>query len=191
MHVAANHTPLHAAPQNTLESCSEVFAQEYALNGRDESILVAMKVAYVRLVAFALFVISFFLPAINMHSGGPGPGVIPGWTCAWFASLIAPIALVNSLGQGIHAEAIMLPASGLVNDLFLAICSLGFWPRLRRTRLVLAALMLPCFITTWVFFASSKTVPLVGHFLWIAACILVAVPDAVDVFRKKERSPDA
>lgn len=171
----------------TSRRAAQLGAKVIAQSGMAGSILVAMKAAYLRLAAFAIFVVSYFLPAINMGSGGPGPGVMRGWTCAWFASLIAPMALVKSIGQGLHAEAIQIPMSGLINYLFLAVCILGFWPRLRRTRLVLAALMLPCFIVTWEYFAPAKIVPLIGHFLWIGACVLVEVPDALDVLRKKER----
>jgi len=149
-----------------------------------------MKTAYIRLAAFALFALSFFLPAIRMDASGPAPhpasDAMIGWMCAWFASILVPIGLIKSLGQGIEGETIFLPMSGLINYLFLAVCILSFWPRLRRTRLILEALMLPCFIATWIFFSSSKTTPLIGHFLWLAACVLVAVPDAVRLSRNKE-----
>ncbi len=121
-----------------------------------------------------------------MGTSGPGSGPLAGWGCAFVASVMAPVALIKSLGQGVDTNELLIPVSGLVNYLFLAVCVLGFWPRFRRTRLVLGALMLPSFAATWMFFASSKTKPLAGHFLWIAACVLLMIPDAVSALRKTE-----
>jgi hypothetical protein len=147
-----------------------------------------MKAAYIRLAALVLFVVSYFLPAIQMGTSGPGSGPLAGWGCAFVASVMAPVALIKSLGQGVDTNELLIPVSGLVNYLFVAVCVLGFWTRFRRTRLVLAGLMLPCFAATWIFFASSKTKPLAGHFLWIGACVLLVIPDVVNALRKTEES---
>ena len=140
----------------------------------------------VRLAAFVCYLISFSLPAIQMvdTSGGPGSGAVEGWACAFIASITAFIGLARAVGQGMDGDTLLIPLSGMLNYLFIAICILSIWPRLRRTRLVLGALMLPCFAATWIFFAHTHTRPLVGHFVWVAACVLVVVPDAVDALRE-------
>jgi hypothetical protein len=145
-----------------------------------------MKALYVRLAAFAMYVVSFFLPAIQIGSSGPGTGPVDGWWCAFAASVIAPLALVRLFlfAQSVDFKDVLISFSGLVNWLFLAVCVLSFWPRFRRTRIVLGALMLPCFAATWIFLATSQTKPLAGHFVWIAACILVVIPDTVNAFHK-------
>jgi hypothetical protein len=84
-----------------------------------------------------------------------------------------------------------VPVSGLVNYLFLAACVLSFWPRFTRTRIVLGALMLPCFAATWIFFVTSPAKPLVGHFIWIAACVVLLIPDAVNAVRRSARAAAA
>jgi hypothetical protein len=91
----------------------------------------------VRLAAFFVYIVSYFLPAIQMGTSGPGSGPMAGWECAFIASVTAPIALIKSLGQDVGGKQLLVPVSGLVNYLFLAVCVLGFWPRFRRTRLVL------------------------------------------------------
>jgi hypothetical protein len=145
-----------------------------------------MKALYIRLAALALFTVSYFLPAIQMGTSGPGSGPLAGWGCAFVASVMAPIALIKSLGQHVDGKELLVPVSGLVNYLFLAVCVLGFWPRFRRIRLVLGALMLPCFAATWILFASAQMKPLLGHFVWIAACVLLVIPDLVNALRKPE-----
>jgi hypothetical protein len=145
-----------------------------------------MKSWLVRIAALAVFAVSFALPAIRMDSSGPGNQPLKGWMCASFASVLGPKALVQSLSQGVRSEDVLIVLGGLVNYLFLALLVLGFWRRLVRTRLVIGALMLPCFVSTWIFFASSKTTPLIGHFLWIAGAALLVVPDIVSLFRKRE-----
>ena len=138
-----------------------------------------MKTWLIRIAALIVFGVSFALPAIRPADAGASAQPIAGWTCALFASILAPKALASSIGQGIQRDAILVPVSGLVNYLFLAVLVLSSWRRLVRTRLIVGALMILCFIATWVFFATSKVTPLVGHYLWIAGAILFLVPDVV------------
>ncbi|HWE87126.1 MAG TPA: hypothetical protein VG267_19425 [Terracidiphilus sp.] len=145
-----------------------------------------MKPWLIRIAALAVFAGSFALPAIRMAGSGPGNQPLRGWMCASFASILGPKALVQSLSHGVQSEGILISAGGLVNYLFLALLVLALWRRLVRTRLVIGALMLPCFIATWILFASTKTTPLIGHFLWIAGAVLLVVPDIVSLFRKRE-----
>lgn len=145
-----------------------------------------MKSWLVRIAALLIFATSFLLPAIRMANGVSPRDQIPGWTCALIASITGPKALLQSLGQPIPTEDVLIVLSGLVNYLFLAVLVLSFWRRLTRTRLVFGALMIPCFIDTWIFFASQKMTPLAGHYLWIAGAILIVVPDVVNLFLKQK-----
>jgi hypothetical protein len=135
-----------------------------------------MKAGYIRLAAFAVYAISFFMPAARL-AGAANRDALSGWMCAWMASVLGAGQLTLFFRGGFDARELLLPASGLVNYLFVAVCVLSFWQRFRRARLVLGALMMPCFAATWVFFATSHTTPLAGHFVWIAACVLVVIPD--------------
>lgn len=138
-----------------------------------------MKAWLVRIAALVIFAVSFALPAIRPAEADASAQPIAGWTCAVFASILGPKALVQSIGQGIRPEEILIPISGLTNDLFLLILVLSFWRRMLRARLAFGMLYLLCFLDTWIFFAVSKTTPLVGHYVWIAGAILFLVPDVV------------
>lgn len=150
-----------------------------------------MKSWLVRIAALAVFAVSFALPAILLASSGPDNQPLKGWMCASFASILGPKALVQSLGQGVRSEDVLIVLGGLVNYFFLVILVLAFWRPLVRTRLAFGALMLPCFVATWISFASSKTAPLIGHFLWIAGAVLLVVPDIVSLFRKPQTAATA
>jgi len=145
-----------------------------------------MKAWLVRIIALVVFGVSFALPAVRLSGGGPDASPIPGWTCAVFASILGPKSLVQSIGQGVRTEDVLIVVSGLVNYLFLAIVVLSFWRRLVRTRLVTGALMLACFVATWVYFATSHTAPLVGHYLWFGGAMLILVPDLAYFFSRRE-----
>lgn len=143
-----------------------------------------MKAWLIRIAALLIFAASFLLPAIRVANGAPPNDKIPGWTCALVASITGPKAFAQSLGQHIPLEDVLLVLSGLVNYLFLAVFVLSAWRRLVRTRLAIGALIIPCFIATWMFFASQKMTPLAGHYLWIAGAILMVAPDIVALTTK-------
>jgi hypothetical protein len=143
-----------------------------------------MKTWLVRILALVVFGVSFALPAVRLSGGSPGASPIPGWTCAVFASILGPKSLVQSIGQGVRTEDVLIVVSGLVNYLFLAIVVLSFWRRLVRTRLVVGALTLLCFVAAWFYFALSQTTPLVGHYLWFGGAILLLVPDLARFFSR-------
>jgi hypothetical protein len=126
-------------------------------------------------------VISFFLPAVrSVHGAG---GSLCGGLCAAIASVAAPKALLTSLGHKLRTEEILIPIGGVVNYLFLAISVLSIWRRFVRIRIVLGLVMFPCFAAAWMYFAISHMAPLVGHHIWIVACILIVFPDAVSAVR--------
>ncbi len=148
-----------------------------------------MSARIIRVAAFALFAASLFAPAVQTADADRGPATLAGWECAFVASGTTPVALVR--WPGVDAKGLLVPVSGLINYLFLAVTILSFWPRFMRTRLVLEALMLPCFLATWWFFASSHTRPLVGHFLWVVSCVLIAFPDVSGLARGQELTPES
>ncbi len=145
-----------------------------------------MKAWLVRIIALIVFAVSFALPAIRPPASGSAVQPIPGWTCALFASVTGPKALVQSLGQNIPTDDVLVVVAGLANYIFLAVLVLAIWPRLVRTRLIAGVLTLPCFIASWMFFSSQKITPLAGHYLWIAGAILILVPDLARLFRKQD-----
>lgn len=142
-----------------------------------------MKGWLVRIIALVVFGVSFALPAIRVN-GSSNPNQIAGWTCALFASGTGPKALVESLGQHVPLDDVLVVIAGLVNYLFLAILVLCSWRRLVRIRVVLGALTIPCFIASWMFFVSQKVTPLVGHYLWVAGAVLFVAPDMASLFRR-------
>jgi hypothetical protein len=144
-----------------------------------------MKAWLVRIIALIVFAVSFALPAIRPPGSGAAPQPVPGWTCALVASVLGPKALVQSFGQGISREAIAVVTSGLANYLFLVLFVLSFWRRLARIRLLFGTLYLFCFLASWIYFASAKTTPLVGHFLWVAGAFLFLVPDVVILIHQR------
>ena len=148
-----------------------------------------MKAGYIRLTAFAVYAISFFMPAARLADDASRNALL-GWQCAWAATLIGMRELAFFFRGGFYAKELLLPASGLLNLLFIAVCVLSFWPRMTRARLVLGVLMLPCIAATWGFFWISGTKPLAGHFAWVAACVLVVVPDWL-VEPRRRRKTDA
>ena len=135
-----------------------------------------MKAWPVRIAALIVFAVSLMLLAIHMPGSGSGPQFFPGVMCAFLASVVAPGEVLSSPGKA-DLQSFLVVIGGLVNYLYLAILVLGFWPRLVRTRIVIGTLMLPCLVATWVFFAVSKSTPLVGHYLWVASCMLLLLPD--------------
>jgi hypothetical protein len=149
-----------------------------------------MKHWLVRIVAIAVFGVSFALPAVRVGSSGSG-GAHPmaGWMCAAFASVVAVRAFFAAAGQGLNRDAILLPMSGLVNYFFLLILVLGIWRRLVWIRMVLGALMLACFAATWAFFSANQLAPLYGHYLWVTGAILLLVPDVWMVLSRRTQAP--
>lgn len=147
-----------------------------------------MKAWLIRIAAFLVFGVSFLLPAVRPPASGSAVQPIPGWTCALFASVTGPKALVQSLGQKIPTDDILVVVAGVANYLFLGVMVLAIWPRLVRTRLSVGILMLPCFIAAWMFFSSQKMTPLAGHYVWIAGAVLFLMPDLASLFLKQHNA---
>ena len=104
-----------------------------------------------------------------------------GWVCAEFATAMVVTAPITAIRNhtGLDARAFLFPMSGLVNPLVLAYLILCIWRRLVRTRLLIAAAVMICFGATWLLFALTQTIPLIGHFLWVTGAVALFIPDLV------------
>ena len=135
-----------------------------------------------RIIGFVIFVVAFFLPAIQPSDpqGGPGAGPEVGWVCAGFA--LAPSAILLHPAQLLHGAAnkdVTLLFSGWVNPLLLIYLLFSIWRRFVWTRRVLAITVLACLASTWIFFVEVKFIPLIGHYLWVAGILAILAPEVL------------
>jgi hypothetical protein len=158
--------------------------------------------AIVRSIGFALFCVSFFLPAVGLSGGGIGPDHAQGFLCA-LASLALLVAipralLIAAFSHG-HDRPAILPypfvnslevcGAGLVVPLvltYLLLCISGSRGQVAKRRVALAILVgLAC---TWCFLQipnslpeSDKMTPMIGHYLWTAGTLLIVAPELIPV----------
>jgi len=148
-----------------------------------------------RLLAVLTFLVSFFLPAIQLGESGSTVRESPtvGWVCAEFATVMAVAAPLTAIREhaGLDARAFLFPMSGLVNPLVIVYLILCIWRRFVRARLVVAAAIMTCFGATWLLFAKTQTVPLIGHFLWVAGAVALFIPDIVRLASNKDETSAA
>jgi hypothetical protein len=122
------------------------------------------------IAGLALYLTSFFLPAVGGH-----PPMI-GWQCAWLALMI-PFREMSGV------TSLVLLASGLINQLLLIYLSMRTaGARLAaRSRVALSAL---CLIPmSWLFIAMMRQPVGIGHVLWAAGLLLIVLPDLIAFFR--------
>ncbi len=124
---------------------------------------------------------AFFLPSVRPPGSGPGSGPVVGWVCAAFALapsaiFLHPAALFSGTAEN---KELSLLFSGWLNPLLLIYLLFCFFKGFVWTRRVLAAAILLCMASTWIFLAEAQFVPLVGHFLWIAGILTILVPEAM------------
>jgi hypothetical protein len=136
----------------------------------------------IRIIGLVIFVIAFFLPAIQPSDsqGGPGSGSQVGWVCAGFA--LAPSAILLHPAQLLHGAAnkdVTLLFSGWVNPLLLIYLLFSIWRRFVWTRRVLAVAILACLASTWIFFVEVKFIPLIGHYLWVLGILAILAPEVL------------
>jgi hypothetical protein len=161
-----------------------------------------------RWVGIALFVISFFLPAVG-GGGGGGWGFsdqLPGWLCALYSlmaiswSLISMPSSILALIQG-HAgsqemphewfKSLALSGAGLVVPMvliYLLLCLRGQGTKLLLSRRVVASVILAGVIGAWCFLLlpnsppdHDQLTPMIGHFLWTLGIVLILAPEIIPV----------
>jgi hypothetical protein len=135
-------------------------------------------------IGFALYLISYLLPAIGdpEHQPGLETHPIPGYFCAFY-SIVWGVGGLFGLDNGSttkgHYFFLSLLLPGLSNPLFLVYLGLSVSRMAPRTRRVLAFLV-PLFIAaSLVPLIMLPFVPLVGFYLWIAGAFILVAPDIV------------
>lgn len=129
------------------------------------------KIRALQIAGGCLFVLSFFLPAVNMLSdGGWGPhGPVGGFRCAAFAPFFLVSASMNFFGGSITAGhfgmSLLITLSGLVNPLVLIYVVAPFR--------MIAAVVVGCLVASTVATNTGGLEPLVGYFVWVAGALLL------------------
>ena len=108
---------------------------------------------------FGLFVVSFFLPAVDSDLG---------INCAFMA------LWVSTFDSGVGYRLAFFGA--LINPMVLAYFVLRIRHRLRAVRICLAVAILICIPLTWVSLAYIALPVQIGHYVWIAGILLVLWP---------------
>jgi hypothetical protein len=147
-------------------------------------------------IGFALYLISYLLPAIGNPDYQPGvkTHAIPGYFCAFISivwgvgGLFASTSDLTTEGRRLFLS-MLLP--GISNPLFLVYVGLSLSRSAPRIRRVLAFLI-PLFIAaSFITLTLLPFVPLVGFYMWIAGAIITLAPEialGVDEIRSR-RSP--
>ena len=156
-----------------------------------------MRSRILRLVGLFAFLVSFFLPAVNMgDSTNPNP--VRGWLCAvsalLFTAAITHLFEVSSFSEALYEVFGLL--SGWVNILTLIYLVLAFRGRRPRLRRRILGYLLVCLLATLGFFVNAMmatgsdmpvTVLLFGYFVWVGGILLMAIPDLALLHPARER----
>jgi len=121
---------------------------------------------------FALFLMSFCLPAVRS-----GPDTLaPGWMCAWLA-LAAPVDLSSPMEYRW-----ILFACGLINPLLLSYLLLRMFDIARTLRRLIAVVALAFIPLNWTLMTlvHPPLTPMIGHFAWIGGLLLILVSEAIN-----------
>lgn len=128
-----------------------------------------------RFAGIVVFVAAFFLPAVKNAGSDAGSGPVIGWVCALMAG--AATAGIFHPDAAWHSKdavsSFCLILSGWVNPLIVIYLLFCLWRKFVLTRRILAAMVLVCFVATWIFIAKAPMVPLIGHFLWVAGALMI------------------
>lgn len=107
----------------------------------------------------ALFLVSFFLPAVHVADSE-----LVGWVCAQVTLFsISEPAEMDLLAFG----------SGLLNVFVLLYLGARLTGSARGARRFLLYAVAICLVFTWIFFSKEKIQPLIGHYLWAAGALLI------------------
>jgi hypothetical protein len=96
-------------------------------------------------------------------------------------SLLANVVVVRSSEQErrtFPASMYLVAFCAWTNPLMLIYLLAGVSPRLFRVRCALGGVILLCLIGSVIFLATTRSVPLIGYFLWITGILSVFYPDA-------------
>jgi hypothetical protein len=119
------------------------------------------QVPFLFYIGVVSYVLSFFLPAVDLGDGG-----IPGWMCAWDALVGWPSPHVSPL----------IIFGGLINPVALAYMFLRFLNRASSFRAWLAGIILIFIPLTWASLSSMELRPRIGHAFWITSLLLMICP---------------
>lgn len=143
----------------------------------NDAFLLAARVRWMRVIGFGIYVLAFFLPAVRDKPTDAvafsSPTVYKGWFCAF-------VTIMNTFSADAWSSSSFLAVlSGWINPLILIYLILlvrtsYVWPR-RIIAIAIVAFM----IATWIYFAISSMVPLIGHVLWIAGALMILTGEVV------------
>jgi hypothetical protein len=113
----------------------------------------------------ALYLASFFLPAVH------GPEGLPGWFCAW-------MSFVGALNNGAPALLRMfLLGCALINPFALTFLVLRFCNAEDALRLHLAKIAQSLILAAWIAIAMLRLSISIGHLLWVAGLVRILAPE--------------
>jgi hypothetical protein len=129
-------------------------------------------VRLLQVVGVAVFIVSFFLPVLHVDNRLFAP--LRGYDCAI-------MALSGGIDDLKHRSpcGLLLLMSDLINLLVPVYLTLSFIDGKEKLRARIMFLTFACVIATWLWFASGKTFPSIGHFAWIAGALLILLPQWV------------
>lgn len=122
----------------------------------------------------ALFLVSFFLPAVHVADTE-----LLGWVCAQVTLFsISEPAEMNLLAFG----------SGLLNVFVLLYLGARLTGSARGARRFLLYAVAACLAATWVFFSREKIQPVIGHYLWAVGALLITGWEGIEATKDLFRS---
>lgn len=146
-------------------------------------------------IGFCLFAAAFLFPAVGNVSFESGPGTASGWYCAYFTAMdvvFFPEMLYRNHGNvGLSEWLLML--SGFVVPFVLVYLLLCILAKARMARLYLAVAILIGVVAAWLYFYTQfnvpdtqRTVPLIGHYIWILGILIMLSPEILSRFLDRE-----
>ena len=123
-------------------------------------------------LGIAMYVTSFFLPALAGPVVTSPSGFARGYNCAWTA-FVMPLGGFDGYFAYRHLEYFSLLASGWINPIFVLVTVLALMGRgeqLIATLRIAVLLMIPF---CWIVYFDENSYPREGHFLWIAGMLMV------------------
>jgi uncharacterized membrane protein (UPF0136 family) len=139
-------------------------------------------------IGIAIYVASFFLPAISGPVVTSPSGSAPGYICAWYA-FIQPFGGFDGYFGHRHLEYFSLMAGGWINPIFFTATILALSGRRERLLATLRTAVLLMIPFCWIVYFEEDSYPREGHVLWIAGMLLVLFSVKLGARKKQPSAP--